>query len=71
MASKSVQELVKKLFSEEETRAQFQKDPESVLTRFSLSGKEKRSMLATYKRIGLTSNSPALEATIEPLVFWL
>jgi len=71
MASKSVRELVKKLFTEEETRAQFQKDPESILSRSTLSEQEKRSILATYKRSGLTSNSPALEATIEPLVFWL
>jgi|WetSurMetagenome_2_1015567.scaffolds.fasta_scaffold134225_2 hypothetical protein len=72
MASKSVQELVKKLFSEEETRAQFEKDPESILARFSLSDKDKRSMLATYKRIGLANKgSTSMEATIEPLIFWL
>ncbi len=71
MASKSVQELVKKLFTEEETRAQFQKDPESILSRSTLSDSEKRSILATYKRSGLTSNGTALAGTIEPLIFWL
>ena len=72
MESRSLQELVKRVFSEEKTRTEFMTNPDSVLSRFSLTDQEKRAVLATHSKVGLVSGgSIALDTTIEPLVFWI
>ena len=72
MQSKSVQELVKNIFSDEKTRAQFLSDPHSVINSYSLTDQEKNAVLNTYAKLGLvTSNSSQLEATIEPNINWM
>ena len=71
MESQALQELVKKIFSDEEIRAQFMANPDSVLSKFSLTEDEKKAVLKTYARSELiTSDSVQLEATIEPYAWW-
>jgi hypothetical protein len=72
MQSISVEELVKKIFSDEKTRMQFVSDPGGVMSNFSLTEQEKRAILTTHAKLGLvTSNSQQLEATINTNVNWL
>jgi hypothetical protein len=72
MESRSLQELVKKLFTEEKTKVEFAANPDNVLSRFSLTDPEKKAILTTYSRVGLVSGeSVALDTTIEPLIFWV
>jgi hypothetical protein len=72
MESRSLQDLVKKVFSEERTRTEFMTDPESVISRFSLTEQEKRAVMATHSRVGVVNGSSlALDATIEPMMFWI
>jgi hypothetical protein len=71
MKSQELQELVRKIFSDEEIRAQFMANPDSVLSQFSLTEDEKKAVLKTHARSGLiTSDSVQLEATIEPYAWW-
>jgi hypothetical protein len=72
MKSQVLQALVKKIFSDENTKQQFISNPESVLSQFSLTEQEKRAVLSTHAKIGLaTSDSGQLEAVISPMVWWI
>jgi len=71
MKSQGLQEVVKKIFSDEKTKVQFESDPDSVLAQFNLTEHEKKAILATHAKVGLvTSDSPALEATLDPTASW-
>lgn len=71
MKSRDLQELVKKIFGDEKTRSEFQKDPDSVLARYNLTAQEKKAVLKTQANLGLVANgSDKLEATIGPLGGW-
>ena len=71
MKSQALQELVKKIFGDEQTKHQFLKDPDSVLSQFTLTEQEKKAVLNTHAKLGLvTSNSQQLEAALEPTDFW-
>jgi len=71
MKSQALQELVKKIFGDEETKHQFLKDPDSVLSQFSLTEQEKKAVLNTHAKLGLVnSDSPQLEATFGPTSGW-
>jgi hypothetical protein len=71
MKSQALQELVKKIFSDEKTKQQFMSNPESVLSKYSLTEQEKRAVLSAHTKIGLvTSDSPQLEAAIKPNITW-
>ncbi len=71
MKSQALQELVKKIFGDEKTKSEFMSNPDSVLSRFSLTEQEKKAVLSTHARLGLvTSNSQQLEAAIDPLSTW-
>jgi hypothetical protein len=72
MKSRGLQELIKKIFSDEEARSQFISNPDSVLAKFSLTGPEKRAVLSTHAKLGLvTGNSGQLEATLDTAIPWL
>lgn len=72
MKSQSLQELVKKIFADEETRSEFQKNPESVLSRFNLSETDKKAMLSTHAKFGLvTGNSSQMEAALRASSSWM
>ncbi len=71
MKSKALKELITNIFNNEKTRNQFQKDPDSVLSQFALSEKEKKAVLITYAKVGLVSgNSQQLEAVLKPTYEW-
>jgi hypothetical protein len=71
MKNPALQELVKKIFSDPETKEQFVSDPESVLSQFALTEQEKKAVMTTHAKLGLiTSDSTQLEAAFEPLARW-
>lgn len=71
MKSQALQELVKKLFGNEKTKAQFMSDPDSVLSQFSLTEQEKKAVLTAYAKLGLvTSDSQQLDAALGPTIIW-
>lgn len=71
MKYQALQELVKKIFSNDKIKQQFISNPESVLSQFTLSKQEKRAVLNTYNKLGLaTSRSGQLEAVIGPMGTW-
>lgn len=71
MKSKALQELVKKIFSDEKTKSQFMSNPESVLAQFNLTEQEKKAVLSTHAKLGLvTSDSQTLEAVLDPTTIW-
>lgn len=72
MKSQTLQELVKKIYSDEKTQQEFQNNPESVLSRFSLTKQEKNAVLKTHAKMGLVAtNSQHLEATLRANEGWL
>ena len=63
MKSQALQELVKKIFSSEETKSQFITNADSVISQFELTETEKKAVLTTHTKLGLvTGNSSQLEA---------
>jgi hypothetical protein len=71
MESQALQELVRKIFSDEGVRSQFQANPESVLSKFSLTDCEKTAVLNAQAKFGLNANATQLEAIIGPNSFWV
>lgn len=71
MESLALKQLVSTIFSDKDVRAEFIKDPESVISRFSLSEQEKKAVLSTHAKLGLvTGDSIQLEETIGPMSMW-
>jgi hypothetical protein len=71
MKSQALQELVKTIFGDEKTRLEFESNPDSVLSQFSLTEKEKKAVLNTHAKLGLvSSNSSQLEVVLDPTVDW-
>ena len=72
MKSQVLQELVKKIFGDEKTKHEFQKDPDSVLAQYNLTEQEKRAVLKTHAKLGLVaSGSEQLEATLAANNGWM
>lgn len=71
MKSQALQELVKRIFSDEKTKLQFMSDPDSVLSRFDLTEQEKKAVLNTHAKLGLvTGDSQQLELALKPTWDW-
>ena len=71
MKSSQLQEMVRKIFSDEEIKSQFITSPESVLSRYSLTDDEKKAVRITHTRLGLASSgSVQLEAAVKSLLWW-
>jgi L-lactate utilization protein LutC len=71
MKSPQLQEMVRKIFSDEEIKSQFITNPESVLSRYSLTDDEKKAVRITHTRLGLASSgSVQLEAAVKSLLWW-
>jgi hypothetical protein len=71
MKSQAIQEMIKKVFSDEKTKLQFISNPESVCAQFKLNAQEKKAVLSTHAKLGLaTADSQQLEAVLEPLAIW-
>jgi hypothetical protein len=72
MKSQALQNLVKSIFSDEQTRQQFISNPDSILSRFSLTESEKKAVMSMHTKIGLaSSDSGQLEAVLRPLAWWI
>jgi hypothetical protein len=72
LKSNALQEMIKKIFSDETTRAKFESNPESVISEYPLTEQEKKAVLSIDAKMGLiTSNSPQLEAALEGESGWL
>jgi hypothetical protein len=66
-----LQELIKKVFSDEKTRADFMANPDNVMSGFKLSRNEKDALLKSHSKFGLvTSNSAHLDAAIDIETDW-
>ena len=71
MKSQALQELVKNIFGEEKTKAEFMSNPDNVLAKFALTEQEKKAVLNLHTKVGLvTSDSQQLEAAIDPTWTW-
>ena len=71
MKSQALQQFVKKVFGDEKTKLEFESNPDKVLARFNLTEQEKKAVLNTHAKVGFaTSNSPALEAALDPTATW-
>ena len=71
MKSQALQEMIKKVFSDEKTKLQFMSNPESVLVQFNLTEQEKKAVLNTHAKLGLvTADSQQLEAALDPTTIW-
>jgi lipase chaperone LimK len=71
MKSQALQEMVKKIFSDEKTKQQFKRIQMTIISQYKLTEHEKTAVLNTYGRLGLaTSNSGQLAATVEPMLIW-
>lgn len=72
MKSAALQELVKKIFSDESTKKEFLSDPESVISRYKLTKQERSAVLSTHAKLGLmTGNSQQVEIGVGPLSSWV
>jgi hypothetical protein len=63
MESQALQELVGKIFSDEETKSQFAANPEGVLSKFALTECERRAVLSAETKFGLI-NSDSLHLSV-------
>jgi len=71
MKSQPLQELVQKIFSDEQTRHQFLSNPDSILSRSDITEQEKKAVLRTHARLGLvTSDSNELALAVKPTIDW-
>ena len=71
MKSQALQDLVKKIFSDEKTKSQFMSNPDSVLSKFTLTEQEKKAVLNMHAKLGLvTGDSQQLEAALNPTQEW-
>ena len=68
----ALQEFVKKVFGDEQTKRQFMADPESVISQFALTEQEKAAVRKTHASFGMvTSSSPQMEAALSRTSDWL
>jgi len=71
METKALQELVKKVFSDQKTRVEFENDPEKVIARFKLTEMERSAVLATQRKLGLAAaGGVKLDQAVDPTIFW-
>ena len=71
MKSKSLQEMVKSIFCDETTKAEFLANPDGVMNRYNLTDNERTAVLNTSAKLGLaTSNSTTLAASIQTGLLW-
>jgi hypothetical protein len=71
MGSRALQQMVHKIFNDNETKEKFLKDPESVIAGYTLTGREKKAVLTAHARVGLVTNSTQLAIEEGPFNMWL
>jgi hypothetical protein len=55
----AMKDLVKRIFSDEATKARFMAEPDKVMSEFSLSKEEKKAMTTTFAHLGTDSSGSA------------
>ena len=71
MKSQALQQMVKRIFGDAQTKQQFLADPHSIMSGFSLTGPEKKAVLKVHDQLGLVSSgSTQMEAVLKPTVNW-
>ena len=66
-----LQDVVRKIFGDEKSKAQFQADPRGFLAKFDLSETDKRAVISTNAKLGLIgSGSTQLAATLKGNEGW-
>ncbi len=70
MRTNGLQELISNIFSDDSTKKKFLDNPESVISTYHLTKKEKEALLKTHTELGLSANSAQLVAKLGPLGFW-
>ena len=72
MKSQALQELITNIFNDEKTRQEFRDNPESVVSKYSLSKQEKTAVLKTHAKLGLaTADSQQLISAFDPFIMWI
>lgn len=71
MKSQALQEFVKQIFCDENTKQQFISNPNSVLSRVSLTRQEKKALLSLHTKVSFTTpKSVQIEAIVGPTDMW-
>jgi hypothetical protein len=71
MESQELKRFVNAIFNDQEIRMEFLKDPDTVISRFSLTKQEKRSVLNSHARLNMALNgSQQLTENIDPTAMW-
>lgn len=68
MGSRSLSEMVKQVFGNEDMKAQFISDPNSVVAKFQLSKHEKEALFEAHASLKAGSSDVAL--MMEPMAMW-
>jgi hypothetical protein len=72
MKSQALQDMIRNVYNDEKSRAEFMSNPNSFISRLKLTEEEKRAVLNTHKKLGLvTGDSQQLEAALDPTVIWI
>ena len=65
-------ELVKKIFSDEKTKTEFQVDPETFISKIDLTATEKKAVLSLQAKTGLvTADGVSLQSSVGPMGAWM
>lgn len=71
MKPEGLSEFVKKVLADEKTRQQFESDPQSVLSNFSLTEEETRAVMSRQHKLGVAgAGSQELDGPIVPAGYW-
>ena len=67
-----LQKCIRDIFASEESRKQFESNPEGNLSRYQLTSQEKNAFMTVYSGMGLvTSDSAQMTAAIKAHYNWL
>ena len=65
-------ELVKRIFSSEATKKEFQADPEKFISTMDLTATEKKAILSLQAKTGLvTTDGISFQSTVGPMSGWV
>ncbi len=70
MKSQALQDLVKRIFSDETAKSQFMTDPQSVISQFDLTEAEKRAVLSTHAKLGTDGSGAIMKSDMGVLSIW-
>jgi hypothetical protein len=70
MKSQALQQFISQIFGNEETRKEFVKDPQTVLSRFPLTDLEKKAVLNTHAKMSIADGQICLDETVGPNTMW-